>query len=210
MSDDIVLHAALKPEMVKQLLSFLVIASSIGMSNHEQTVTIDADFLSKKQKAFINKHQESLHAIIMDESGEYISRKLFKVQGSGKNKTIAFDVKAIRHILNNLSDNNSRLIKYPAMNISINKFRSRVQYYVFKTMKHDEYFEILNLDGSINIHYLNNQITEIYGHELDPAELKEVLHSLLDIDGNQFVTEKNGKYFANKKLHEILLLKKGE
>lgn len=210
MSDDIVLHAALKPEMVKQLLSFLVIASSTGISQHENLITLDSSFLSKKQKAFINKHQDSLHALIMDESGEYISRKLFQVLGSGKNKTITFNVKAIRHILNNLNDTNSRLIKYPAMNISINKFRARVQYYVFKTLKHDEYFDILNMDGSINIHYLNNQLTEIYGHELDPAELKEVLHSMLDVDGNQFVTEKNGKFFANKSMNEVMLLKKGE
>lgn len=210
MSDDIVLHAVLKPEMVKQLLSLLVIASSMGLSKHERLVTLDSDFLSKKQKAFISKHQDSLHAIIMDESGDYISRKLFQVQGSGKNKTISFDVKAIRHILSNLKDSNSRLIKYPVMNISETKFRSRVQYYVFKTLKHDEYFEILNLDGSINIHYLNNQLTEIYGHELDPIELKEVLHSLLDVDGNQFVTEKNGKFFANKLMDDLLLLKKGE
>ncbi|MBK7428917.1 MAG: hypothetical protein IPI60_18790 [Saprospiraceae bacterium] len=209
MSEDIVLHAVLKPEMVKQLLSFLVIASSIGLSGHENLATIDSDFLSKKQKDFISKHQNSLHALIMDESGNYKSRKLFQVQGTGKKKTITFNVKAIRHILNNLTDNNSRLIKYPSANISDSKFRSSIQYYVFKTLKHDEYFDILNLDGSINIHYLNNQITEIYGHELDPVELKEVLYSLVDVDGNQFVLEKNGKFFANKKLSEILLIKKG-
>ncbi len=209
MNTDIILHAVLKPEIVRQLLSFLVIASSTGISHQENLITLDSSFLSKKQKAFISKHQDSLHALIMDVSGEQFSRKLFTVQGYGKTKTVSFDIKAIRHILNNLNNDNSRLIKYPAMNISSTKFRSRIQYYVFKTLKHDEYFEILNLDGSINIHYLNNQLTEIYGHELDPADLKEVLHSLLNVDGNQFVTEKNGKYFANKKLHEILLLRKG-
>lgn len=208
MNTDIILHSALKPEVIRQLLSFLVIASSITMEEDESVVTLDSDFFSKKQKSFINKHQDSLYALIMDVNGEEITRKLFKTNGSGKYKTVTIDIQAIRHILNNIKDNNSRLIKYPTMNISASKFRSRIQFYVFKTLKHDEYFEILNLDGSINIHYLNNQLAEIYGHELDPAELKEVLNSLLDVDGYQFVTEKNGKFFANKKLHEILLLKK--
>lgn len=210
MNTDIISHSALKPEVVRQLLSFLVIASSIGMSDHDYLATLDSDFFSKKQRAFISKHQDSLYALLTDESGEDISRKLFMVQGSGKNKTVTIDIKAIRHILNNLNSNKSRLIKYPVMNISNTKFHSRIQYYVFKTLKHDEYFDILNLDGSINIHYLNNQLTEIYGHELDPAELKEVLYSLQNVNGNPFVTEKNGKFFANKSMNEVMLLKKGE
>jgi hypothetical protein len=207
MNQDITIQTPLKSETVKQLLSFLVMTTSMESSSNDVLTSVDFRFLSDRQIAFVSNNQNSIFAILQDNVGKDRIIKLFDVQNSDQEKKVLIHAKAISHIIGNLKDHNSYLIKYPRMNITIDNYRSSLKYYVFKTLKNDEYFRILNHDGSINAHYLNNQLAEIYGHELDPAEIKNVLITQLNVEGQKFVLQWNGKYFCNKKLSEMLLLK---